>query len=229
MRKKQRDESMKTIEHFGVKLISRSKGFKLTRDEFAIINTKPSLPYSESLARRNGYVDEQGSAYSDSWCAEYRELCLKNFDFNMEYFSKLDKAAFDDALSSFLSQYKKFVEVTNLNNFNGVEGYYIMVLDEYKQVYIGKTDNIKKRITTHWSATKSFDRILFPMYAWDKSVFSIDFFRALDTTRIFAWKKRQDVGIEAELINNFPSQFCTNRIGGDVTNALQAMGTIHRR
>ena len=217
------------MEHFGVKLVNRGKSFNLTRDEFALISTKPSLPYFESLAERKAYADEQGSAYSESWCAEYRELCLKNFDLNMEYFSKLDKTAFDVELSSFLSKYKQFAEVTSLNDFSGVEGFYIMVLDEYKQVYIGKTEDIKKRIMKHWSNTKPFDRTLLPMYAWNKSTFSVDFFRALDTTRIYAWKKRMSDGIEADLIRNFPAQFCTNRIGGDITNALQAIGTINKR
>lgn len=217
------------MEHFGVKLIDRGKGFRLTRDGFAPINVKPSLPYFESLAKRNAYAGEYGTAYSKNWCAEYREVCLKNFDRNMDYFSKLDKAAFDAALSSFLSKYKQFVEVTNLNDFNGIEGFYIMVLDEYKQAYIGKSEDLRKRIMKHWSTTKPFDRTLFPMYAWEESTFSIDFFRALDTTRIYAWKKTISDGIEAELVRNFPAQFCTNRIGGDVTNALQALGTMNTR
>ena len=217
------------MEHFGIKLIDKGKGFRLTRDGFAHINTKPSLPYFKSLAKRNAYADEQGTAYSESWCAEYREVCLKNFDLNMDYFSKLDKAAFDATLSSFLSKYKRFAEVTNLNEFDGVEGYYIMVLDEYKQAYIGKSENIRKRIMKHWSNTKPFDRTLFPMYAWSQSTFSIDFFRALDTTRIYVWKKKISDGMEAELIGNFPAKFCTNRIGGDVTNTIQAIGTTNKR
>lgn len=214
------------MEHFGIRLINRGKSFKLIRDEFALINTKPSLPYFTSLERRNAYADELGTSYSETWCNEYRELCLKNYDLNMDYFSTIGKAAFDEALENFLSKYKRFVEVTNLNDFAGIEGYYIMVLDEYKQVYIGKTHDVKKRIMKHWSNTKPFDRTLFPMYAWDKSIFSIDFFRALDTTRIFVWKKKLTSGQEAELINKFPHSFCLNRIGGDITNALQAIGTI---
>lgn len=217
------------MEHFGVKLINRGKAFNLVRDEFALINTKPSLPYFESLAAKNAYADEQGSAYSETWCTEYRDICLQNYDLNMEYFSKLDKAAFNKALSSFLSQYRRFVEVNNLNDFAGIEGFYIMVLDEYKQVYIGKTDDIKKRIMSHWSKTKPFDRTLFPMYAWETSTFSIDFFRALDTTRIYAWKKKTTDEFEAELIRNFPAEFYTNRIGGGITNALQAISTINKR
>ncbi len=217
------------MEHFGVKLINRGKSFNLTREEFAIINTKPSLPFFKSLEKRKAYTNEQGTEYCEKWCIEYRELCLVNFDLNMKYFSSLDSAAFNEALNSFLSQYNRFREVFNLNDFAGVEGYYVMVLDEYKQVYIGKTGDIKKRIMTHWSKTKSFDRTLFPMYAWDTSTFSIDFFRALDTTRIFAWKKKMSNGIERKLIEDFPQHFCTNRIGGDITGAFQAIITMNNR
>ncbi len=217
------------MQHFGVRIINKGKAFKLKRDEFAVVNTKPSLPYFKGLAERDAYTDEYGSAYNEVWCNEYRKLCLKNFDLNMSYFSMLDKNHFDLSLETFLARYKRFVEVTNLNDFAEVEGYYIMILDEYKQAYIGKTENIKRRIMQHWSNTKPFDRTLFPMYAWDKSIFSIDFFRALDTTRIFAWKKQISDDTESKLINNFPSQFCINRIGGDITSAIQAIVTIKTR
>ena len=217
------------MEHFGVKLVNRGKSFVLVRDEFAPINTTPSLPYFESLAEKNAYADEQGNTYSETWCTEYRELCLKNYDLNMEYFSKLDPIAFETSLSSFLEKYKKFFEVFDLNDLVGIEGYYIMVLDKYKQVYIGKTKDIKKRIMEHWTKTRQFDRTLFPMYAWKTSTFSIDFFRALDTTRIFVWKRKISDGVESELIRNFPSPFCSNRIGGDIKSALQAISTINLR
>lgn len=217
------------MEHFGVNLINRGKSFKLVREEFAIIDTKPSLPYFASLAERKAYADESGSAYDESWCQKYRELCLKNYDLNMEYYSMLDKTEFDKSLESFFQENKGFKEVINLTDYSGIEGYYLMVLDEYKQVYIGKTYDIKRRIMTHWSRTKPFDRTLFPMYAWDTSCFSIDFFRALDTTRIFVWKRRVSEGIEAKLIRTFPSKFSTNRIGGDITNAIEAIATMKKR
>ena len=217
------------MEHFGVKLISRGSGFKLTRDEFALVNTKPSLPFFTSLAEKNAYIDEQGSYYREEWCNEYRELCLKNYDLNMTFYSMLDKIEFNKVLESFLIRYIDFYEVFDLAIYSKIEGYYIMVLDEYKQVYIGKTNDIKKRIIQHWSKTKPFDRTLFPMYAYDKSCFSIDFFRALDTTRIFVWKRKLANGVEAKLISNFPSKFCTNRIGGDLTNAIEGIATMNKR
>lgn len=217
------------MEHFGVKLINRGKSFKLNRNEFALVDTRPSLPFFKSLLKYNAYTDEFGTSYREEWCEEYRELCLKNYDLNMQYFSMLDEEQFNHSLESFLGQYNRFKEVFDLKEYSDVEGYYIMILGEYKQVYIGKTNDIKKRIMRHWSTTKAFDCTLLPMYAYKKSCFSIDFFRALDTTRIFAWKKRVTSGIEGRLIRDFPSEFCTNRIGGDVTNLIQAIGTINKR
>lgn len=217
------------MEHFGVQLMNRGKAFNISKEEFALVNTNPSLPFFPELAKQNAYADADGSAYSEEWCKEYRELCLRNFDLNMHYFSTLDEVEFNGALEKFFQKYKRFVAVSSLNEYREVEGYYIMVLDEYKQVYIGKTKDIRKRIMQHWSKTKPFDRTLLPMYAWNTSTFSIDFFRALDTTRIFVWKKKMTDSTEAKLIRDFPSKFCTNRIGGDATNLIQAIETMNHR
>ena len=217
------------MEHFGVKLLNRGKSFKLNRDEFALVDTRPSLPFFKSLLKYNAYSDEFGTSYREEWCEEYREICLKNYDLNMKFFSLLDREQFNRSLDSFLERYNRFKEVFDLTEYTKVEGYYIMVLDDYKQVYIGKSTDIKKRIMKHWSTTLAFDCTLLPMYAYEKSCFSIDFFRALDTTRIFVWKKRVTRGVESSLIRSFPSQFCTNRIGGDITNGVEALLTMKER
>lgn len=122
------------MEHFGVKLINKGKSFKLTKEEFALINPKPSLPFFPTLAKNDAYIDAAGSAYREEWCKDYRESC-----------------------------------------------------------------------------------------------FSIDFFRALDTTRIYVWKRKLLDGIEYKLISNFPNQFRTNRIGGDITDVILALATMNRR
>ena len=83
----------------------------------------------------------------------------------MKYFAKLDSIEFNKILNDFLEKYNKFKEVENLWDYDYVSGYYLMVLDEYKQVYIGKSEDIKRRIQSHWTAIKPFDRTLFPMYA----------------------------------------------------------------
>ena len=102
-----------------------------------------------------------------------------------------------------------------------------MLLDDYKQAYIGKSNDIKRRIQQHWSKIKPLDRVLLPMYN-EKSVFSIDFFRALDTTRIFVWERSLTEGVERRLIKDFPANFLCNRIGGDTETLSEAIATINR-
>lgn len=61
------------MEHFGIKLIHRKYSFKLNREEFAMISTKPSLPISENLIKRDAYTDMSGSQYREEWCKKYRK------------------------------------------------------------------------------------------------------------------------------------------------------------
>ena len=217
------------IEYFGVKLLKRKKSFKLVREEFALIDTKPSFLFVDTFAEDNAYEDETGQRYRKEWCLRYRELCLKNYDLNMKYFASLQKEEFNKEINKYLSIYKEFEEIYDLNTCAGVEGYYLLILDEYKQGYIGKSNNVKKRIMQHWSNVKSFDRVLLPFYGVETSCFSIDFFRAFDTTRIYVWKKEMREGIEEELVDNFPEKYRLNRIGGDVTSLLQAISTLNNR
>ena len=68
---------------------------------------------------------------------------------------------------------RKIKEVKNLNDYSGVAGVYILVLDKYKQVYIGQTNTcIKTRIMSHWRKVKEFDRLLFGPV--ESSILSID-------------------------------------------------------
>ena len=118
------------------------------------------------------------------------------------------------AINKFIESNKCFVEVFDLNLYDQKPGYYMMVLDEYCQLYIGTTDNIKKRIRTHWSNSKSFDRLLFPMGAVNSSIISFDSFRSLDTTRIFAYTTKITFDEEDKFINEFPTKFVGNRVAG---------------
>lgn len=88
-----------------------------------------------------------------------------------------------------------------------------MVLDLYKQAYIGQALDIRARIKRHWSGTKQFDRLIFPHKK--SSVLAIDSFRALDTTRIFAAKTTRGLQLEERLIDSFPADFLLNRVLGD--------------
>lgn len=213
--------------HFGIKVLVGNRGLKLMRENYTIVNNKNSLGHFSMAI----YADEEGRVYSDEWCAKQLKDCLKNYDLNMDYFSLLNHDEFNIEIDKFLKSSNCFVEVFDLNLYDEKSGYYIMVLDEYCQVYIGTTNNIKKRIRQHWSTSKSFDRLLFPMGAVDSSLLSIDSFRALDTTRIFAYTTKNIFDREDEFINKFHSKFICNRLaGGKITGGLlQAIAMMKKR
>lgn len=218
------------IEHFGVRVRQLKYGLHLTRDKYAIINTKPSLPIFKSM-KDNYVIKDNMYVYSDEWCYEYQKKCLYNFDLNMKFFSLLDPDEFNKEIDIFLLNNKEFEEVKDLKMYNETPGYYLMILDEYKQLYIGTTDNIKRRIQQHWSKSKEFDRLLFPMNAVNSSLLSIDSFRALDTTRIYAMKTKRTYHSEDKYINQFSKKFICNRIsGGKIPGGfIQALGMIKNK
>lgn len=169
--------------HFGMKILEGKRGLKLTRENYVLVSNKNTLArFSMDI-----YADEEGKIYSDEWCQKQFNDCIKNFDLNMEYFSLLSNDEFNKEIEEFLKRNMQFTEVFDLNLYYGKPGYYVMVLDEYCQVYIGTAVDIKRRIRQHWTKSKSFDRLLFPMGNVDSSILSIDSFRALDTTRIYIY------------------------------------------
>lgn len=213
--------------HFGVKVLGGKRGLKLTRENYAVMSNKNSLPrFSLDI-----YADEVGEIYTDEWCKKNLEDCLKNFDLNMEFFSLLDHNEFNQEIDNFLRKNIQFKEVFDLNLYHKKSGYYVMVLDEYRQVYIGTAKDIEKRIRQHWSNSKPFDRLLFPMGAVDTSILSIDSFRALDTTRIFAYRTYKTYNSEDRFIKQFSAKFVCNRIaGGRITGGLfQAITMMKER
>lgn len=188
------------IKYFGVNLKDSKYGFEINIDNFAIKNNKSSINI--------------GQFYSDEWCQVHYEKCLKNYSINMEYFSSLSEDDFNATLSKFLEKHKKFIEVSDLNNYQNVSGYYLLVLDKYRQAYFGTSNNIKTRIMSHWSKIKQFDRILFGSI--ENSILSIDCFRALDTTRIFVFSTSEILTLEDKYINIFPSKYLLNRTAGGI-------------
>lgn len=188
--------------HFGKEFRDKKGGHRLTRDNYCIINNKSSFG--------NKVV------YTDDWCQQHYEKCMVNFDKNIEFYSSLDKVNFADEMTRFLDENKEFTEVTNILDCNGVSGCYVMVLDHYCQVYVGVSSNIMRRIISHWSKTKEFDRLIFG--GVDNSKLSIDSFRALDTTRLFISKYEDIFEIENTIVNKFNPLFVTNRISGGIVD-----------
>jgi excinuclease UvrABC nuclease subunit len=110
-------------------------------------------------------------------------------------------------------------EVAELKSLEGEEGVYVMVFDDYRQAYIGQAVDMRARIRQHWTASKQFDRLL-----WGhkhESVLSVDSFRALDTTRIFAAKTINADRLERRLVKNFPPDYLLNRIEGGALTAVR--------
>ena len=212
------------VEHFGLKV--KEDSF-LNRNNYAEINKKSSF---KIIMPSVEYEDVENRIYSDKWCEEYQQKCLKNFDINMARFNQLDYSRFQNEIESFLSKHKNFVEIFNINELLNVSGYYIMVLDKYKQLYIGTTNDIGKRIKQHWSKKKQFDKLLFPMNNIENSKFSIDSFRALDTTRIFVAKSSTLYDLEDEYIHGFSRMFVLNRVQGGRITALEIIGEpVHKK
>lgn len=90
-----------------------------------------------------------------------------------------------------------------------------MVLDEYKQVYIGITDKgIKERIKQHWNAKKEPERLIFGQAF--NSVLSIDSFGALDTTRIYVKTDGNLFVTENKIVDEFDKRFMLNITMGGI-------------
>lgn len=97
---------------------------------------------------------------------------------------------------------------------------------------------LKKRIRQHWTKRKVFDRLLFPISNVNKSIISIDSFRALDTTRIFVYKTNNLYSYEDDFIWQIPITYLCNRITGGrivdkdgniIGGLIEAIGMIKTR
>lgn len=191
-------------QHLGLNILEKSGGLKLTRENYIKVNNKSSFG--------------DGVIYPESFIKSHTKNCFENFDLNMEYYRSLSKQEFNEELMSFLNKTKVFEEYTDLSLLKGFCGYYVMVLDEYSQAYIGISGDIVQRLRVHWSAQKQFDRLLFG--GINDSILSIDSFRAYDTTRVFAYVCDDLETYENEFINFFDPKYMLNRTVGGTLNGL---------
>lgn len=218
--KTEKENAEKRIYHFGVYLKNSSK-LRISRENYAIVdnrNTAGNELYAQLCMppekRKKIYADDACTTYTDEWCQKHREDCLMNFDLNMKYMQELSSEKFEEALNAFLLKNKKFIQVFDLNECEGKSGVYMLVLDQYKQCYIGQSVSIKKRVMAHWNKTKQFDRLIWGRV--ENSILSVDSFGALDTTRIFVLYTNDLMRAERRLVNSMPSEYCLNRIGGGI-------------
>lgn len=152
--------------------------------------------------------------HSLNYCLERKDLILKNFDINMDFYKSLDKEEFNDAIKCFLKKNTDYKEINDLTIYKKIPGMYILILDEYCRVYIGQSNNIKRRICEHWTMRKHLDRMIFGSV--ENSVISIDSFGPLDTTRIIVNTNSMSLNNEEEnaVEMYFPNYYLQNRISG---------------
>lgn len=216
--------------YFNIKIKNENK-IKLTRENYCVPSNKTTIStqrYIDYLIDR--YKDNKDIAitipnevfedkyhYTDEWVNKHYKDCMLNFDLNMKYFDSLNSLDFTKTLDSFVSKFK-FTETFDLNEVDNVSGIYILVLDQYKQVYIGKSDNIKKRIQSHWTKKKEFSRLIWGNV--NTSIISIDSFGALDTTRIFlkAIDSYELDRAEEKYVKKFKSEYLLNRVSGGIND-----------
>ena len=189
---------------FGVRVKGEEGDLKISIDNF--------------IGRRNGSY-----CYKDSFSKELFESnpdtlekaleeAKRNYRLNMLYYESLSSDDFNFCIDSFKQQHRTFSQVEDLNDFN-FPGVYILVLDRYKQVYVGVTKGkIKERIMQHWSKRFPLDRMLFgDLYS---SRLPIDCFKAFDTTRIFAEQTQDLSSLEKKIVSEFPDCYLCNRTAG---------------
>lgn len=158
------------------------------------------------------YRDAAHAEHSDMYLLVQRDRALRNFDLSIRYFETLDRSGFEESLEQLLGQAKSLRPVERLADWAGADGAYVMIFDDYKQLYVGQSSDIRKRIRAHWSGRKSFDRLLFgDVY---RSILPVDEFRAFDNTRIFAARSRNRHWLEERAERAADPRYTLNRIGG---------------
>lgn len=154
----------------------------------------------------------------------YKNQHLKadyNYDLNMMYFNSLNESKFNSYLEKQIKKYR-FKECNDLKEVDNVCGVYLLVLDKFKQVYIGQSGNIKKRIYRHWSDKKSLERLIWGDLL--NSIISIDSFGPLDTTRIFYIETYKTYEMEEKIVSRFNAEYLLNRTAGGIGSTSSYTG-----
>ncbi len=170
--------------------------------------------FNEYLKFPNSHFKDK-EHFADEYMKNHINNIKKNYELNMKYFDKLDFTVFNKKLLNFVKK-NKFKETIDLYDLSEMSGIYIMVLDKYKQVYIGQSTDMKKRIQGHWSQKMEFQRLIWGNV--NTSILSINSFGALDTTRIF-YKEIPHYELhnkEEQYVSKFDSQYMLNRTAGGI-------------
>ena len=163
--------------------------------------------------------------YNREYIRRMTPLILENYNLNMRYFENLNKNEFDNSLNKILGLKKNsdLKEVYDLKQYIGTKGIYILIIDKYKQIYVGQSKrDIVERIIRHWKRKIEFENLLVGKTSETK--ISIDSFGILDTTRIFIEVINPDYynnsmkidDREEYLVKSIPDKFLINKVGGGI-------------
>lgn len=161
--------------------------------------------------------------YNEEFIKRNKEAILKNLNLNLKFYTELDSEEFNKNLDKVLKLKKNngLKKVTDLKEYIGKKGIYIMVLDKYKQIYIGQSKrDVVERIINHWKRKVEFENLLIGKV--NESKLSIDTFGMRDTTRIYIedidplyYNNSEKIDKREEyLINSIPEQYLINKVGG---------------
>lgn len=202
------------VEHFGVRLARPEAELRLCRDNY-ICTTRDGRYYLENGRLRHS---------PEQW-EPLRQAALENFDLTMAYCARLSEEGFARALAAVQERFLALEEVRDLGEWRDVPGVYLMALDRYRQAYVGSARSrggIRQRILVHWQRKLAFNRLL--SGGAEESILSIDSFRALDTTRIFAARVEgfeEAARLERAVFEALPGEFLCNRtLAGDLPGGL---------
>lgn len=233
-------ERPERIEWFGAKIGSK-KPKNITRESFS------EPVYTVSCSQRkmitsmveDGYMTIPNSIfsdethYTDEYVRNHVEDCKRNYDLNMAYFNALDKDEFLAYVEKFALR-NRMKKTADIKELKGKSGVYMIVLGEYKQACIGRSQDMKKRIMQHWSNIKEFDRRIFGTP--ENSILPIDAFGAFDTTGIYYKLTSYYDEIEEKLVSKFKKCYLLNRTAGGINaeqdeayRKLAIVGSARRR
>ena len=135
---------------------------------------------------------------------------IENIKNNLSYFKTLDSCYFNDEISRISNKYS-FFEIHDLSSYK--KCLYLIVLDEYKQFYVGKcVGGLKNRMRKHWLAKVIPGRQLWKG-SFDYSRMKFDNFKMLDATRIFVCENIDLVLQSNSDFANSPQIECTSAFG----------------
>ena len=203
--------------------VSGSEGRNPVED-FKIINNELKK-YSEKLSKRKQIIvaNKIDSMQDETLYKELSELAKKE---KLEIFkiSAVTGEGIKELLNKVSQELKELpkedlVEVEKDKKIYELKditcsGVYLMILGKYKQIYIGASKNMAERIKQHW-VKKPIDRLVFGSI--EHSKISIDCYKALDTTEIYAVKTKNDTEafkIEHTIIELADEKYVMNRIEG---------------